>query len=382
MSSIKHKIKLAGYKCILSSNKVWLCPVKKKKMLCRSLLRLSYSDNPRAISEKMHEIDPEWEIVWAFKEPEKKKSVVPEYVKCIRNNSLAFIYHQATAGFWIENYCIPPESIKRSGQTYIQTWHGDRTIKKFLYDMYDDEKALNLYESSNCDLALAASTFGEKIYHSSFHYFGQLLTMGSPRNDVLVNGDDDAVQDFRREYNIPESVNLLLYAPTFRDSNKSNDQKVEQLNLGEVLRHLETKSGKEWRLLSRGHTGRHLLFEGVDLQQVIDASDYEDSRYVLLAADAIISDYSSMATDFVLTGRPTFFYINDLDAYTGNDRALWFDLKSTPFWCAKNQSELLTLIDNYTEETARDNCRAILEFYGSNETGNAAEAVCKYMIDR
>ena len=381
MSNLQHKIKLSAYKCFHRIISLF-CPVKKEKMLCRSFLGLSYSDNPRAISEKMHEIAPEWEIVWAFKEPEKKKKVVPDYVKCVKNNSLSFFYHQITSGYWIENYCIPPETIKRPKQTYIQTWHGDRTIKKFLYDMYDDESALNLYESENCDLALAASTFGEKIYHSSFHYFGQILTVGSPRNDILVNGDEQAVKEFRKQYNILDNVRLLLYAPTFRDSNKSSDQKVEQLNLGEVLRHLKNRTGQEWRLLSRGHTGRHLIFEGIDPQEIVDASDYEDSRYVLLAADAIISDYSSMATDFVLTGRPTFFYINDIDAYTGKDRALWFDLNSTPFLCAKNQSELLTLIDNYSEQSARENCKAILDFYGTNETGKAAEEVCKYMIER
>lgn len=380
MSSLKHKIKLAGYRCIHNFI-TFIFPVKKKKMLCRSFLGLSYSDNPRAISEKMHEIDPEWEIVWVFKEPDKKKTVVPTYVKCISSNSLAFIYHQATAGFWIENYCIPPETIKRKGQTYIQTWHGDRAIKKFLYDMYDDDTCLNLYESKKCDLALAASAFGEKIYHSSFHYFGNILTVGSPRNDVLVNGDEEAVRQFREMYNIPENCFLLLYAPTFRDSNKSNNQKVERLNLGEVLQLLKDKTNKEWKLLSRGHTGRHLEFEGISDQDIIDASGYEDSRYVLLAADAIISDYSSMATDFVVTGRPTFFYINDLDSYTGNDRALWFDLKFTPFWCAKNQDELLALIDNCTKEKAKENCQAILDFYGSTETGKASEAVCNFMIN-
>lgn len=207
MSNLQHKIKLSAYKCFHRIISLF-CPVKKKKMLCRSFLGLSYSDNPRAISEKMHEIAPEWEIVWAFKEPEKKKKVVPDYVKCVKNNSLSFFYHQITSGYWIENYCIPPETIKRPKQTYIQTWHGDRTIKKFLYDMYDDESALNLYESENCDLALAASTFGEKIYHSSFHYFGQILTVGSPRNDILVNGDEQAVKEFRKQYNILDNVRL------------------------------------------------------------------------------------------------------------------------------------------------------------------------------
>lgn len=379
MGNIKHKIKSIGYKCVHGLIGL-VCPVKKKKMLCRSFLGLSYSDNPRAISEKMHEIDPDWEIVWAFKEPDKKKNIVPSYVKCISGSSLSFIYHQATSRYWVENYCISSETIKRKGQIYIQTWHGDRGMKKILADMYDDQNQLNLFESENCDLAVAGSKFGEETYRSAFKYQGKIMIEGCPRNDVLINKETCAVENFKQQYHIPDNTNLLLYAPTFRDNLKGNNQCIHEINVDEVLRALETKTGKTWVMLSRGHTGRHLSFQSDNTHLIVDVTDYEDAKIILLASDAVITDYGSIGPDFALLGRPIYFFMNDMEEYERNSRSLRFKLEETPFWYAKNQAELLSLIENCTPEKAKENCQAILDFYGAHETGHASEAICNYMI--
>jgi len=49
---------------------------------------------------------------------------------------------------------------------------------------------------------------------------------------------------------------------------------------------------------------------------------------------------------------------------------------------ASNQEELEALIDGLTEEKAKENCRAIREFFGCHETGRATDAVCDYIIER
>ena len=53
--------------------------VDNKKALFISYNGSSYSDNPKAISEVLHDICPEADIVWAMKDPESKKKIVPEY---------------------------------------------------------------------------------------------------------------------------------------------------------------------------------------------------------------------------------------------------------------------------------------------------------------
>jgi len=85
----------------------------------------SYSDNPRAISEKLHEMYPEFEIVWLFNNPEEKRKVVPDYVQCVKAGSYRALKELATAKFWVDNFCKPLYTYKSKKQVYIQTWHGD-----------------------------------------------------------------------------------------------------------------------------------------------------------------------------------------------------------------------------------------------------------------
>ena len=102
---------------------------------------------------------------------------------------------------------------------------------------------------------------------------------------------------------------------------------------------------------------------------------------LLKVGDALLTDYSSCAGDFALTGRPVFLYQDDLDDYSNNDRELYFDMKDSPYWVAANPDELDRLIEAYTPEKARENCRAILDFYNTDESGRAAEAVAEYLCD-
>jgi CDP-glycerol glycerophosphotransferase (TagB/SpsB family) len=83
---------------------------------------------------------------------------------------------------------------------------------------------------------------------------------------------------------------------------------------------------------------------------------------------------------FALTGRPVILYQDDREAYTANDRQLYFDVDDSPYWVATNESELHALFENL--DRAKENCEEILEFYGASETGRAAGAVAKYIAAR
>ena len=381
MASIKSKIKRIGFACFCGIVRT-LFPVNRKKVLFSSFLGKSYSCNPRAISEMLHDLDPSFRCVWCFEHPEEKKQRVPSYVKCVRIHSPSMFFHQITAGFWVDNYLKPIGLKKQAHQFYIQTWHGDRALKKVLADMSDHSADFQYYESSHCDLVLSASTFAEKMYNSAFRYQGKILKFGCPRNDILVNGNGVAVENFRKQYNVPNGVKLLLYAPTFRDANKTQTQTLNDLNMRHVLDAFEKATGNKWMLMLRGHTGRQLHVEGLEESTIIDVTDHEDSKYVLLAADAVISDYSSVATDFVIQNRPTFLFIADMEDYQRNSRSLYFRMEDSPFWYAHTEEELLKLIADCTPERAAENCRAVLDFYGTYETGKATEAVCEYILEK
>ena len=75
---------------------------KRRSVVFRSFTGKSNSDNPRAISEALHDLDPSVEIVWLFKDPIRKKRIVPEYVKCVKHASLAGLKELARSAVWVD----------------------------------------------------------------------------------------------------------------------------------------------------------------------------------------------------------------------------------------------------------------------------------------
>ncbi|NMP37316.1 MAG: hypothetical protein GX051_04215 [Clostridiales bacterium] len=360
-------------------------PIDRKKTVFMSFLGKSYSDNPRAISEALHSADSTCKIIWVFKDVETEKKIVPDYVKCVRYGSPAMFWHMATAGVWVDNYRKGFETKKRNGQYYIQTWHGDRGFK----NIPQTSAQLNgdyseCYERKYCDLAIAGSDFGAKTYREALHFDGEILQTGCPRNDILLNGSDSTVAQFKARYKIPQAAKILLYAPTFRDSNKSDSQDAKELDFAEIIAALEKKTGNDWCVVLRGHTGRTLnISNGSVLERkLFDATDYEDTKDVLLSSDALITDFSSLAGDFALLKRPLFLDTSGLNKFAEEDRTFIFDIRRSPFFFADSQQELINIIDALDLSAVPDNCKKILDFFGTTETGHSAEDIVKRILER
>ena len=60
-----------------------------------------------------------------------------------------------------------------------------------------------------------------------------------------------------------------------------------------------------------------------------DVSRYPDGTELMLAADVLVTDYSSMMFDFANTGRPMLFFTYDLDGYRDDIRGFYFDFAAT-----------------------------------------------------
>ena len=59
-----------------------------------------------------------------------------------------------------------------------------------------------------------------------------------------------------------------------------------------------------------------------------DVSGYPDNRELYLAADILVTDYSSVMFDFAVTRKPILFYTPDLVEYRDELRGFYFDLEA------------------------------------------------------
>lgn len=362
------------------SNKI--LGIQENKVVLSSYAGKAYSDNPKVISEKLHEEDPNLEIVWVFNKVDEKKDIVPSYVRCVENRALITARELATAKVWISNVNMPYYLYKSKRQLYIQTWHADRGFKKILYDSAFAAKDLKIMESKKCDLMLSGSEFSVDEFHSAFRYYGEILPYGCPRNDILLNHNQETINKIKEVLHIEQTTNILLYAPTFRKEVQNGKQKLGDIDLLEILNCLESKTGKKWIGLVRGHSSVRGLCGIPQDEKIMDVSKYEDMSDLLVVSDMLITDYSSSVCDFALLNRPIFLFQSDRDNYLETNREFYFDIDQSPFMIALNQAELINKIIALDWDKVPDNCKEILEFYGTHETGEATKRVVEYILKK
>ncbi len=357
----------------------------RKCVLFESFRGRSYSDNPRAVSEALHRIAPDVGIIWVLNQ-EDKYGVVPPYVKTVRRDSAEYRKTFSTAAAFVTNEVMESHFPKRKKkQLFVQTWHGDRAFKKILYDVWTDQKRPEpIYDELLTDFSLAGSAYGTMQYRSAFHYNGEIVAVGTPRNDCLIIRDENRVREVRDRLGLKEKQRVLLYAPTMRKENQrtGTDQPIQGIDLRRTLIACENAYGGEWVCLLRAHP----IIAGLsgiaaDHETIIDATDYPDMADLLLISDCLITDYSSCAGDFALLKRPLFLFQDDIEQYQAKDRAFYFDMNSSPYYAAHSQEELEKLIMSTSSRDAAQNCDRILAFYETTESGHAAEETAKRIAD-
>lgn len=354
----------------------------KKSAFFISFSGKQYSDSPKAISEYLHRLDPSIEIVWMV-DPLARKGM-PRYIKCVAPSSIDAIKEQARSVVWVSNTTIASGTFKPKGTYYIQTWHGDRGFKLCGYDAakvmktnYSKSKKL-FVENELCDLYLVGSQFGEKVGRSALGYNGEFLKTGIPRNDILIDyqNQSEGIKRIKKNIGI-EGKKILLYAPTFRDKNRSDQ--IADVNLSDCLDVL-SQTGEDWVCLLRGHSATKHLKTMNDDERVLDVSDYPDMADLLLISDMEITDYSSSISDFILTARPSILAQFDRNKFEEENRTLYFNPDDSGYPVAHSQQELTNILKHIDEIDFKDVREKVNEFYGTYETGKATEEVCDRIL--
>lgn len=357
----------------------------RKQVLFDSFKGKQYSDNPRAVSEKLHQMFPQYEIVWLMKETGKYKKYIPDYVRLAEYNGKNLREELSKSFCYVTNDSIEIEPVKRKKQLYIQTWHGDRALKKVLYEADD---SIACYDEKVTDLCIAGSEKGKEVYQSAFHYHGKILCEGMPRNDILFK-DSQRNQEkqvrqmiqaqksrIKKSVGICEETKVFLYAPTFRDHKK--DSFEIPIDLDEVLEVLKKRKGGQWVCLVRAHTGSSIRSHS---KQVTDVTEYPDMADLLLITDFFVTDYSASAGDFVLTKKPMILAVSDIEEYAKNDRQLAVNPEEAGYFTAHSQQKLLEMISELSEEDYKNSAEKVTDYFGIRETGSASEKVCRIIHD-
>ena len=280
-----------------------------------------YSDNPRAIGEELHRRGDPVEQHWLL-EPET--AAVPDHVQRVAPDGPETIALLERADFIVSNDVLAHPFAKAGHARYGQTWHGT-PLKRIAHDVrkptFPERENYTVWlprDVGRWDVVLAPNDYSAAIFGRAFRFEGEIRPVGAPRNDALFAPDRDAVRArVREELEIPDGARAVLYAPTWRD-HYAFEPALDLEALGRAL-------GPEHVILVRAHW---LVRDGLDVTGpgVRAVSGHGDIRELYLAADALVTDYSSVMFDFANTGKPMVFYVYDLAHYRDELRGFYFDL--------------------------------------------------------
>ncbi|GII29517.1 bifunctional glycosyltransferase/CDP-glycerol:glycerophosphate glycerophosphotransferase [Planotetraspora mira] len=283
-----------------------------------------YSCNPRAISEELARRSPGTELIWVTRDGQ---FTAPAGVRTVLYGSREHEHALRTSRFVVANRRTQPSWYrKRSGQLFVQTWHGTplkrlgRDIGAMPYAQRDLDGDLERY-AAMWDVLVSPNPFSTPILRSAFAYRGEVVNSGYPRNDVLFRqGHGPRV---RRLLDIPEEKRIVLYAPTWRDGEPTGEGDLRmRLDVDRAVAAL----GEDHVLLVRAH---YLVADRMTVPPgAIDVSRFPDMADLLAAADVLVTDYSSAMFDFACTGRPMVFFTYDLERYRDEMRGFYFDFEA------------------------------------------------------
>ncbi|MFJ5993482.1 CDP-glycerol glycerophosphotransferase family protein [Streptomyces sp. NPDC092370] len=336
--------------------------------------------NPAAIAAKLAELAPQIHAVWVV--TEENAALLPPGTDHVVPGSRRYWEVLATAKYLVNNVNFPNAVVKRPDAIHVQTHHGT-PLKRMGIDQMAfpaaaqglDFRAL-LERIDKWDFSVSANSHTTRMWERAYpsHYVS--LDYGYPRNDVYYTAGAGDVRAVRDRLGIAPGRRAVLYAPTHRDYEAGWTPRLDLAALADRL-------GEDTVLLVRGH-----YFYGgaasplTNLRRtgrIIDVSSYDPVEELCLAADVLVTDYSSIMFDYANLDRPIVIHADDWETYR-TTRGVYFDLMDqAPGPVARTQEELTETLttEAWRDEGAAKTRAVFRRRFCEYDDGRAAERVVR-----
>ncbi|MFA6779423.1 MAG: CDP-glycerol glycerophosphotransferase family protein [Paludibacteraceae bacterium] len=275
-----------------------------------------------------------------------------------------------------------------NGAKQVWLWHGmplkkieadiPKKISTFKRFKTEIRRIFVPYELNRTyDFLLSSSDFFSPMIASAFKSdISKVHVLGSPRNDIFfVSGKKSLyVQDIDMKFNSPIK---LLYMPTFRDANRSLNF-FENFDFSiDVFKNVLKKNNMVF--LYKGH----FYEENSDLNKnlfsydrfsVVNSNVNVDTYQLLNEVDVLVTDYSSVYFDFILTKKPVILTPFDIEDYVKYSRPLYFDYYDHMEGVkAKSWVELFSILETKSYYPVSDD--TVSKFNKYRNAGSSARVV-------
>ena len=331
----------------------WYClqPIRKKQISFVSDSRVSISGNFEFIYQELKRRNTDFKISFYLKPSIKAKKSWKE----VRTLAKAL----ATSRYVILDDFYPlvyPLHIRENADL-IQVWHAVGAFKTFGYSrlgMPGGPKLQSLNHRNYTKALVSSHNIADKYAEGFGIGDDKIAPLGIPRTDVFFDEPKKKAIRERLEEELPfiKGKKVILFAPTFRgNGQQSAYYPFEMLNFKEIYEALH----EDYVFLLKIHpfvqNKPTLPYEYSDFYY--DVSDYREINDLLLVADQLITDYSSVCFEYALLKRPMVFFAPDLADYM-QSRSFYFDyFDFIPGTLAENTNDLIAQLEKPTLNQAK-----------------------------
>ena len=218
----------------------------------------------------------------------------------------------------------------------------------------------------------------------------RIQVTGDPRNDVLLEGDEEERREAARQllcrlWDVPSlPPRLVLFAPTWRDG--AADPTLPRREALQALDHM-LEMQDAW-LVVRSHPWGMTQEEdaAIDRGRVrfLDAGLLNDINRALNAFDILVTDYSAIAMDYSLLRRPIVFLAPDLADYL-RSRGMYEDYACfTGGQWQTGWPGAIEVLDQWLDDTVayeeaarRTGTRICRRYHRHTDAGSAWRVLCR-----
>ncbi|MFJ4032553.1 CDP-glycerol glycerophosphotransferase family protein [Streptomyces griseoluteus] len=337
--------------------------------------------NPAAIAAKLAELAPQIHPVWVV--TRENAALLPHGTDHVIPGTRRYWETLATAKYLVNNVNFPNAVVKRPGAVHLQTHHGT-PLKRMGLDQREHPAAAQgldfaalLSRIDKWDYSVSANSHSTRMWERAYPARYTSLDHGYPRNDVFYTATAADVRAARERLGIPPGRTAVLYAPTHRDYEAGFTPRLDLATLADRL-------GEDTVLLVRAHYfyggGAASPLAGLRRTgRIVDVSTYDPVEELCLAADVLVTDYSSIMFDYANLDRPIVVHADDWETYR-TTRGVYFDLMAeAPGRVARTQEELTEILTSgaWRDETAAKARTAFRRRFCEFDDGRAAERVVR-----
>ncbi|MEQ8225996.1 MAG: CDP-glycerol glycerophosphotransferase family protein [Candidatus Eremiobacterota bacterium] len=236
------------------------------------------------------------------------------------------------------------------------------------------------------DLFVSTSEFyTTNVFSKAFDY-KEVIEAGYPRNDcffmelndmLLMGTDKEKIKKVKEFKN--NGYKIVIYLPTFSRTGR------DPLMDGALdIKKLDEIAGKYKILfILKFHPNPRHKYEVNELEHIIEYDNHKDVYPLLPLTDLMITDYSSIYTDYLFLDKPVVFFPYDFKHYIEKDGKFQFDYDwITPGPKCKNYDELeheiISCIVEGKDEY-KDKRREILDMAFRYKDGRTSERIWNFV---